>query len=1301
MHPDPSRRPPSVWPPIIFIAVLLPAWLAGSQAARAACPPGVGVPITSGDPAAGPLVFLTGLGAAPTGSFFVLGAGDSANSGTLPASAWLTPVVDLDGDGLPDYRVDAPGEGTGGWGDPRTVGCPGTMTPDHPPLVLIIQHVREDLDGDGKFDVFEDRNHNGMLDPGEDFDQDGRLTPRNGCEGVNREDRDCDGHLDRTREDSNGNGVCDPGDILYPVCDADHDGHLDAGDEDRNNNFTLDDRPVLFPEDSIPDPQGNTRTAYPYGELRPSPGGVLVLLLAWNGQAYSLQPIQGTIDLLTPVEDLDHDGKFDVFEDRNRNGVLDPGEDLDGDGRLTPRDGCEGADREDKDCDGRLDSVDEDPNGNGVCDPADPLYPQCDRDHDGHLDRGDEDRNHNQRLDDRPAPKPSDVFFNYDTQGHLLGRLPASYPYGTMIPRPYRMLHADPLETLTPAVTGVHGDPNGMLRARFDLPGVPLHVDPSLTGTVFDRLALSLNHFQTPACCLPPGNLRFIESGGPGITVSSAPDLEVGAFLSIETPPGRTIHPALTLDGVALSAGSEAFLGGPGRLNGLTLPDLLDPDGDGVPLPLDVCPSTAAGDQVDSDYDGIGDACEPAASVPATVTDRWAANLADPSPGARAGAAAAFDAARGVVVLFGGSADGSTWEYDGHAWHSYAIGAAPQARRGHGMVWDRDRGHVVLYGGESWSGGTPLGDQWEYDTTRHQWSPRRLLITPGARSDFGLARDDQQRALVLFGGRVGDRILGDTWILRNGSWRPVPSPLAPSARYSPGMTWDARRQVTVLAGGRGPSFIGDVLDDLWEFDGAAWQPVDYRGDFPPAGNGVMVYDPVRRETAFFGGRALRQESHSMGDAIHVAPTAATRLFEGARIHPLATLDTILPREDHAAAFDTGRGVLVVQGGTTLGPTFADTVELLRAGDSDGDGIDDGADDCPYAADPDQADRDHDGAGDLCDNCPDVPNPTQHDLDRDGAGDACDDDIDGDGVANGVDVCPASYVPGRALDAVGAGGGGDADGDGVPDDCDACPHDPANDADHDGLCGDHDNCPAAFNPMQADANADGAGDACQPRLKILSILPSPAGRTGLNTSVLLLDPNGDAVSGRITIGPAVVVPDIVGGNLDPCASAWHPDGVPGEGLVFAIVPGYPPLITDVDSGFFCADGLPDFLIAEGSCAGTAAGSGDTAIYLYDQPPFTLCLRRVNGTGAPIDVTVSRFDAGGLVLGTAPVSLVTATYGATRLPLMLSLGALTVPGPYVLEITATDGTTPALTDRMVFDWSGERWMSFRRKLSETSP
>jgi hypothetical protein len=77
------------------------------------------------------------------------------------------------------------------------------------------------------------------------------------------------------------------------------------------------------------------------------------------------------------------------------------------------------------------------------------------------------------------------------------------------------------------------------------------------------------------------------------------------------------------------------------------------------------------------------------------------------------------------------------------------------------------------------------------------------------------------------------------------------------------------------------------------------------------------------------------------------------------------------------------------------------------------------------------------------------------------------DDDGDGVADGVDICPGGD------DKI------DTDEDGVPDYCDSCPNDPYNDVDDDGTCGDVDNCPNTANSDQLDTDGDASGDACDP------------------------------------------------------------------------------------------------------------------------------------------------------------------------------------------------------------------------------
>jgi hypothetical protein len=143
-------------------------------------------------------------------------------------------------------------------------------------------------------------------------------------------------------------------------------------------------------------------------------------------------------------------------------------------------------------------------------------------------------------------------------------------------------------------------------------------------------------------------------------------------------------------------------------------------------------------------------------------------------------------------------------------------------------------------------------------------------------------------------------------------------------------------------------------------------------------------------------------------------------------------------------------------------------------DRDLDGRFDEFDNCPLAANADQADTDGDRIGDACDVCPDIRDPSQEDGDADGLGDVCDpcrgdsiNDPDEDGICGEVDLCP--FVADIEQ--------GDSDEDGLGDACDTCPGNPRNDEDADGLCGDVDNCPFNYNPSQLDTDGDGQGNAC--------------------------------------------------------------------------------------------------------------------------------------------------------------------------------------------------------------------------------
>ena len=82
-----------------------------------------------------------------------------------------------------------------------------------------------------------------------------------------------------------------------------------------------------------------------------------------------------------------------------------------------------------------------------------------------------------------------------------------------------------------------------------------------------------------------------------------------------------------------------------------------------------------------------------------------------------------------------------------------------------------------------------------------------------------------------------------------------------------------------------------------------------------------------------------------------------------------------------------------------------------------------------------ADPDGDGRVGGADNCPTASNPSQADHDADGLGDACDGDADNDGRADVADNCPAVANPDQ----------GDGDGDGLGNLCDPTPSGSAVDA----------------------------------------------------------------------------------------------------------------------------------------------------------------------------------------------------------------------------------------------------------------
>lgn len=149
------------------------------------------------------------------------------------------------------------------------------------------------------------------------------------------------------------------------------------------------------------------------------------------------------------------------------------------------------------------------------------------------------------------------------------------------------------------------------------------------------------------------------------------------------------------------------------------------------------------------------------------------------------------------------------------------------------------------------------------------------------------------------------------------------------------------------------------------------------------------------------------------------------------------------------------------------------------------------------------DLDLDGIANALDVCPSTADPEQMDADSDRIGDLCDDDADNDGVLGDADNCwliPNSGQSDMDGDAVGDVCDVDADGDTVADRVNGAPFD---------------NCLGVSNVGQADADGDGAGDACD--ADVLQV-NGPASPGSLERSGGALH----AQAGPAGIGPVLLV-----------------------------------------------------------------------------------------------------------------------------------------------------------------------------------
>lgn len=204
---------------------------------------------------------------------------------------------------------------------------------------------------------------------------------------------------------------------------------------------------------------------------------------------------------------------------------------------------------------------------------------------------------------------------------------------------------------------------------------------------------------------------------------------------------------------------------------------------------------------------------------------------------------ACTDLARGRIVTVSAA---RTMEWDGTDWHTRPTATEPESRSGARLVYDTTRRRVLLYSGSA--GATLFPELWEYDGV--DWTRRTANPAPPARLNCAFAFDRGRGRAIVFGGNLyGGNLLDDTWEWDGAAWHRVLAP-GPVARNEVSMAYHPGTGRTILFGGADSSA---PRRDTFAFDGTAWfqlQP----GTVPPRrASHRIALDEARGCLVMFGG----------------------------------------------------------------------------------------------------------------------------------------------------------------------------------------------------------------------------------------------------------------------------------------------------------------------------------------------------------------------------------------------------------------------------------------------------------------
>ncbi|HYK92659.1 MAG TPA: PKD domain-containing protein, partial [Thermoplasmata archaeon] len=178
--------------------------------------------------------------------------------------------------------------------------------------------------------------------------------------------------------------------------------------------------------------------------------------------------------------------------------------------------------------------------------------------------------------------------------------------------------------------------------------------------------------------------------------------------------------------------------------------------------------------------------------------------------------------------------------------------AIPTPRQAFGMAYDPALSAVVLFGGQN-SGGSELGDTWEFSNGSWTDLTSTLSTAPSARYGLGMVYEPQNQSVLLFGGRTsGGTWYNDTWMFNATGWHQLnlstaPPPWAPGA---PSLAYDGHDGYALIHGNP----HGTSYQETWKFENGSWSNITslQTGTLPALGF-IPIYDAADGYMVYYGG----------------------------------------------------------------------------------------------------------------------------------------------------------------------------------------------------------------------------------------------------------------------------------------------------------------------------------------------------------------------------------------------------------------------------------------------------------------